>query len=301
MPLATEEKVASATSGLGRIGHLEGRKHFVTLFRSLLSFVLARREAWSASKDSFLDKGFLMRTPLPNDGDPSVRGHLDDRRPTLTGQADHGRSPVGAGEVGRLGPELTPLDGARLAEEAASFLAANLADVPRGHGGGSPKRILLPYTNSDPAERALEAAIELADVLPIEVRVLHLREWEPGRGGSWFHESREEAVALTRSALNRLHRHGVAATGFVRVSARARVPHEIAAKAFELRAWAIVLGARPRNRLSSLLRGSVSLAVTRSAPCPILLVRHDESRTSGDGSRGLKLGSSRSRARRPAA
>jgi nucleotide-binding universal stress UspA family protein len=170
-------------------------------------------------------------------------------------------------------PQLPP-DGALLAEEAASFLLEQLLgkrhDDPRSR---SAYRLLLPYTDSEPAQRALEAVVELSSRVTIEVRVLHVREWDDfGRGGRFFFETREEALAIARDAVGRLLRHGLGASGVVETSRRRGVPSEILAKADQLGADAIVVGSRQRPLITAALLGSVSHRLMRRANRPLILV-----------------------------
>lgn len=165
-------------------------------------------------------------------------------------------------------------DATRLIEEASLFLAEQDAsgaahEWPRP----TPQRILLPYTGSPSSQSALDAVTKLSSGLFAEVWVLHVREWEMGMGRRWYRESREEAIAVTRRALDRLQGDGVGARGIVRQAVCSRVAEEIADKADQLGVGAIVLGARPRRLISWLFVRSVSRRVTRIANCPVLLVR----------------------------
>jgi len=166
-----------------------------------------------------------------------------------------------------------PSDGARLAAEAAAFLAEVPDEGRAAWQGGSGYRLLLPYTNSEPAERALNAAVDLSCLFSAEIWVLHVREWdELVRGGRSYLETRQEAVALVGGAVEQLREHGLTARAVVKDSARGSVPQQIAVKAQELRADAIVVGARQRSLLSAALFGSVSLGVMRRANCPVIVV-----------------------------
>jgi nucleotide-binding universal stress UspA family protein len=176
-----------------------------------------------------------------------------------------------------LAPTMPPLppEAAGLADEAAAFLVGEqpdeVGDDPRNRKAF---RLLLPYTGSEPAERALQVTVDLASRFTAEVRVLHLREWDDlGRGGRWFLETREEAVAVTRDAVERLQGHGLGATGVVQDSPRNKVACEIVNKADELHIDAIVLGARRRPLIVAALSGSISLGLLRRANCPVILVR----------------------------
>jgi|GEM_PF-2308472 len=184
--------------------------------------------------------------------------------------------PTGPETAMAAAPAIPPLppEGARLAEEAAAFLADQRAgearDDPRGQRA---YRILLPYTDSEPAQRALEAAVEWSSLFTAEVWVLHVREWDNyGRGGPSFLETREEAIAVIGHAVERLRGHGLQASGVLQDAPRGRVSSEIVLQACALRADAIVLGSRRRPLISAALFGSVSLGLRRRANCPVVLV-----------------------------
>lgn len=176
---------------------------------------------------------------------------------------------------------------ADLAEEAAVFLRdeACLPDNGSPGGlGGAQTRILLPYDQTEPAQRAVESTRELARALKASVRVIHLRIWDPCRGGRMFLETKEEALRLTREAVIRLRSDGIATAGVNRIAKRTCIADEILAEARDFGANAIVLGARRRRLLVSMLLGSISHSVMRRANCPVILVHP----TGGGGtSRGL--------------
>jgi len=196
-------------------------------------------------------------------------------------------------------------DCAYLAEEAAAFLrdeARFPEDGGPGDRGGAQTRILLPYDDTESAHRALESTRELATGLNASVRVIHVRAWDPCRGGRMFLETREEALYLTRAALARLRSDGIATAGVIRIAKRTRVADEILAEARYFGANAIVLGARRRRLLVSLLLGSVSYSVMRRANCPVILVHPTQAGGSppGPGNHGDDTAHG-SGARRPAA
>jgi len=215
-------------------------------------------------------------------GSPRIRGISSLVTSRVTGLRSGRRriqpEPVGAGTKARAGSAQTlpplPPDAAGLAEEAASFLAQEMQREGRdGHLGQRAYRLLLPYTDSESAERALETVAELPFPFTAEVCVLHLTEWATyGRGGRFFFETPEESVSLTRCAVEKLRLHGLEASGLVQNCARGRVPSEVVVKANELSANAIVVGARRRPLITAALFGSVSLSVVRHAKCPVILV-----------------------------
>jgi nucleotide-binding universal stress UspA family protein len=171
-------------------------------------------------------------------------------------------------------PPMFPGASDELAREAADFLAdqapGESLEVPRG---GPSKQILLPYTDSRPAQRALEAVVDLSSVFNAEVQVLHFRTWEPGRGGPIFFETRNDAASLTQAAVAKLRGSGLTAMGIVHDAARLRVPYEIVARADQLRSCAIVLGARRHRVIAAALLGSISRNVIFRASCPVVVIR----------------------------
>ncbi len=174
-------------------------------------------------------------------------------------------------------PRITDLlsaDGADLAVEASAFLRTEAGFPGEGAGGrgGSRARILLPYVDSEPAKHALESTIQLSTLLHSEVRIIHVREWSPCRGGRLFLETREESFEVTSGAVDRLRRCGVRASGVIGIARRASVPCVIVDEAKAFNAGTIILGARQRRFLWSALMGSTSLSVMRRASCPVLLV-----------------------------
>lgn len=167
-----------------------------------------------------------------------------------------------------------PAKGPGLAEEAADFLAEQApSEVSDGLQGRSVKHLLLPYTDSQSGKRALEAVAELSSVLVAKIRVLHFRAWEPARGGPIYFETPEDAVALTRDAVERLRQLGLEASGSVRDAARTLIPCEIVARADQLGACAIFLGTRRHVAITAKLLGSISQGVMRRASCPVIIVR----------------------------
>jgi nucleotide-binding universal stress UspA family protein len=169
----------------------------------------------------------------------------------------------------------SPSDASGLAEGAAAFLAAQPeSERVDAFGDGSANPLLLPYTDSDSGNRALEAVVDLSATFSAEVHVLHLREWECNApGGRWFFETPQEALDVTRDAVERLRKLGVEARGLVRDAPRNHVPSGIVATADEIRACAIVLGARGQEAIAASLLGSVSRGVMRRAVCPVIVVR----------------------------
>lgn len=189
----------------------------------------------------------------------------------VSGGSGFGGGGGGATTIGRR-------EGHVLVDEIAEYLRSQPGDPtgePRGGGGANRARVLLPYSGSATADRALEAMIRLAPVLSCEVRVLHVRGFDTCQAGRFFVRTHAEAVALTREAIARLRRRGVRAVGVMRKAPRADVHRAVLAEADEWQASMILLGARRRRTLVDLLRHSVVRQVLRRATCPVLVVRTD--------------------------
>lgn len=92
-------------------------------------------------------------------------------------------------------------------------------------------------------------------------------------------ESKTQATALVESAVAKLKEYSRGKkdiTGIVIDSPASRVPFSVYSTADKLHAKLIVIGARHKNNLASILRGSVSETVLRHATCPVLVLpEHD--------------------------
>jgi len=162
---------------------------------------------------------------------------------------------------------------ADLVKEVSAYLETTAQHATESeNGGSSAKPILLPYGNSAASECALQATIDLFAALPIRVRVLHVRETEFTYVGPVAQETEEEAQACAADAVARLRCHGITASSVVRHGGKHVLPSLILTEAHQIGASVIVLGARPRHALATLIAGSTSKPVLRQADCPVLLV-----------------------------
>lgn len=165
-----------------------------------------------------------------------------------------------------------------LFDEIATFLRSHPADpTPRTAGAGGPSelRVLLPYSGSDAADRAVTALVQLAPSLRAEVRVLHVREFDTCRGARFFLESQREALELVHSAVSRLRRRGLAATGVVRTARWGHAPTAIVDEADRSAVSMILLGTHRRRSLLDRVRPNVVRRVLRQASCAVLVVGTD--------------------------
>ena len=138
------------------------------------------------------------------------------------------------------------------------------------------KRILVPTDFSEPADEALDYALQLAQALGATVSLAHVLD-DPFERTLYSEQyvpmpeaMREEMLAYVRTRL----------AARVARSGRPDVNSEIltgpTAQAIAQRARdadLVVMGTHGRHGLAHLLMGSVAERVVRTAPCPVLTVR----------------------------
>jgi nucleotide-binding universal stress UspA family protein len=147
-----------------------------------------------------------------------------------------------------------------------------------------PTRILLAIDGSKEAELAALRAVDLADATDAELHVVHVGviprflESYPGTLGyerRLYDQIEEESRQLLRELSWRVKVVGGTVAGtHLRMGA---VSLEIVALAKELQADLIVMGCRGHRGIRRAIEGSISDAVIRHAPCPVLVVRSHES------------------------
>ena len=147
-----------------------------------------------------------------------------------------------------------------------------------------PTKILLAIDGSEEAELAALKAVELADGTDSELHVAHvgvlpsfLRSDFGTRGydGKLYEEIEEESRELLRKLSWRVKvAGGTVAGAHLRMGA---VDLEIIGLAKELGVDLIVMGCRGHRGIRRAIEGSISDAVIRQAPCPVLVVRSHES------------------------
>src|SRR5215213_1922539 len=147
-----------------------------------------------------------------------------------------------------------------------------------------PARILLATDGSEEAELAALRAVDLADATDSELHVVHvgvvpifLKSY-PGTLGyerKLYEQIEEESKELLRKQSWRVKVAGGTVTGtHLRMG---KVDLEIVGLAKELGADLIVMGCRGHRGIRRAIEGSISDAVIRHAPCPVLVVRSQES------------------------
>jgi nucleotide-binding universal stress UspA family protein len=147
-----------------------------------------------------------------------------------------------------------------------------------------PRRILLATDGSEESELAALRAVDLAERTDSELHVVHvgvvpsfLKSY-PGVLGyerKLYKELEEVSRELLRKQSWRVKVAGGTVAGtHLRMG---EVDLEIVALAKELGADLIVMGCRGHRGIRRAIEGSISDAVIRHAPCPVLVVRSHES------------------------
>jgi nucleotide-binding universal stress UspA family protein len=138
------------------------------------------------------------------------------------------------------------------------------------------KRILLPIDGSPQSIRSVRVGLELAQVLGAKVATVFVVEPQLGLSGE-FRQPDGDVVELTRQD-NQLVLAGVHHDTDLPDDAEHffRLGHAAEAIGKAARDWdadLIVMGSHGRGSLGRALLGSVSEAVVRHSPCPVMIVR----------------------------
>jgi nucleotide-binding universal stress UspA family protein len=146
-----------------------------------------------------------------------------------------------------------------------------------------PTRILLATDGSEEAELAALRAVDIAENTDSELHVVHVGAVPtflvsyPGTLGydrKLYEQIEEESRELLRKESWRVKAAGGTVAGaHLRMGV---VDLEIVALAEELGVDLIVMGCRGHRGIRRAIEGSISDAVIRRAPCPVLVVRSDE-------------------------
>jgi nucleotide-binding universal stress UspA family protein len=146
-----------------------------------------------------------------------------------------------------------------------------------------PTRILLATDGSEEARLAALRAVDIAENTDSELHMVHVGviptflESYPGTlgyDGKLYEQIEVESRELLRKLSWRVEAAGGAVAGsHLRMG---MVALEIVALAKELGVDLIVMGCRGHRGIRRAIEGSISDAVIRRAPCPVLVVRSDE-------------------------
>ena len=147
-----------------------------------------------------------------------------------------------------------------------------------------PARILLATDGSEEAELAALRALDIAEKTDSELHVVHvgvLPRFLESYPGTLGYERRlyEQIEEESRERLRELSWRVKVAGGTVAGThlRMGKVDLEIVGLAKELGADLIVMGCRGHRGIRRAIEGSISDAVIRHAPCPVLVVRSHES------------------------
>ena len=143
-------------------------------------------------------------------------------------------------------------------------------------GGRSLQRILVPVGSIGRADGALELAARFSADVDGQLRLVHVRAWDPplpGGAGRFFWETSEQATEVLDKALTTVWAYGVPASGVIVDSVRNRVARAVADEARSWGASIMVVARRPRTAIGIVLLGSLSDQLMREAGCPVLIMQ----------------------------
>jgi nucleotide-binding universal stress UspA family protein len=148
-----------------------------------------------------------------------------------------------------------------------------------------PKTILVPTDLSVCAEHALDYACQLAGKLDAKVHLLNvlgvMSLGIPELGVALTSTMIETMVQNSQQSLDKLVAARKATTSFGEVLIKTGDPRDLILQTAEaLAADLIVMGTHGRRGVSRLLLGSVTEAIVRRAPCPVLTIREITDRVS---------------------
>jgi nucleotide-binding universal stress UspA family protein len=135
------------------------------------------------------------------------------------------------------------------------------------------ERIVLAVDGSEPAQRAVPVAADIASKYGSEVIAVHVLEKQIGRGGAIALETTQEAVEVADHAARSMKDAGVSARAEARATIIGRAAHEIMEVAEREDAGLIVMGSRGMSDWEGLLVGSVAHKVVHLSSVPVLIVR----------------------------
>ena len=147
-------------------------------------------------------------------------------------------------------------------------------------------RILVPTDFSEPSEAALDYARVLAGKFGASLHLLHVFDAPLAAGAvspeGFIAESPEVHARLFEDARTRLQRR-ITATDRNQYGAKTEIvtgssPESIVNYARERGIDLIVMGTHGRTGIAHVLLGSVAERLVRTAPCPVLTVRHHQAK-----------------------
>jgi len=142
-----------------------------------------------------------------------------------------------------------------------------------GGGGTMFERIVLAVDGSEPAQRAVPVAADIASKYGSEVIAVHVVEQQLGRGGPIAYDTTGEAARDADDAARSLKDVGVSARAEARAALAGRAAQEIMDVAASEDAGLIVMGSRGVSDWQGLLIGSVAHKVLHLSSVPVLIIR----------------------------
>lgn len=142
-----------------------------------------------------------------------------------------------------------------------------------------PKKILVAHDFSDPANRALAFAADLADQIGAQVEVMHVHpdvydgHSDPALGLPWpAPEQVDRYLRFLDTELDRIVRGVLGDHAVKRHVVRGEPAKRIASMAQELGVDVVCLGSTGKGAVERMLLGSVSQRVLRASQTPVLTV-----------------------------
>jgi nucleotide-binding universal stress UspA family protein len=137
------------------------------------------------------------------------------------------------------------------------------------------EKILVPLDGSEPSIWALGKAIQIAKKLNGEITLIHVYSISPTaitpmQVYKYAQAMRKHGIGILEDGKKKAEAEGVKAMTLL---VDGHTVEEILNAAKEGNFSLIVIGARGLSKMKELLLGSVSDAVTRLAPCPVLVIR----------------------------
>jgi nucleotide-binding universal stress UspA family protein len=182
------------------------------------------------------------------------------------------------------------LDGSVAEEVARRSTTPTLVVREALEGSSRVARILLPIDVVEPCPEAIEAGLALADRLGAQLEAIHVIPWPihlPAyHGGTALAEAHADMESRIREAAPRAVRDVISKA----IGRSPSIHVTTGSPAREIIGYArpddiIVCGSHGRGALGRLAFGSVATKLIRGAPCPVLVVRPDETAESSPRSR----------------
>jgi nucleotide-binding universal stress UspA family protein len=136
------------------------------------------------------------------------------------------------------------------------------------------RRILVPVGDDHAPSEGLTYGANMAGRTGGQLRLVHVRIWDPPVRGSqrWYPESEQEALTVLGRSVSRAWAAGLPASGIVVTAERRQVAAAVAAAAESWHADVIVVAREPRRRLRRMLSSHLSDRLTETSKCPVLIV-----------------------------